>query len=143
MLHWFAATLEILSFSRIFSVASNMAQGDYSILDNFAPHTVYLEKETSTFRARGIYVMECRETGCHEAVRIKNIDIDTLSRLDEHFSSTTLNHMIDLAIAIKSKVFRGDGGIRLFYRGGRVARLDLEASVNNDEGNQTREKKPA
>ena len=70
--------------------------------------------------------MECHETGCHEAVHIQNIDIETLSRLDEHFTSKTLNNLIDLAIAIKSKLFGGNGGIELIYKGGRVARLDLE-----------------
>lgn len=85
--------------------------------------------------------MLCSDTGCQEAVRFKNIDVNTLSLLDEHFSKKTLSNLVELAVAVKSRIFHGNGGIRLVYRGGRVTRLDLEASTPNEDDAPIRDKK--
>lgn len=89
----------------------------------------------------GNLAMLCTNTDCTESVQLKNLNLETLKQLDEHFSKKTLSNLVELAVAVKSRIFHGNGGIRLVYRGGRVTRLDLEASTPNEDDAPIRDKK--
>src|SRR5690348_9362938 len=79
------------------------------------------------------YEMLCQDTDCHEAVRLQNLDVATLQKLDEHFDKITLENLIDIAIIIKSKVFGGNGKSMMQWNGGNVAKQGIEAMVSESE----------